>query len=88
MMFVVLCWSSYAWTITQCRRCSSHMGWRFTLAPGHNLKPEKFWGLCRASLKPGLQTRSETDDEALLLGTSQRKVHPQHHCWMRWNGRT
>jgi len=42
------------------------MGWRFTLAPGQNLKPEKFWGLCRASLKPGLETEPGSDETFVL----------------------
>ncbi|XP_077862766.1 protein cereblon-like [Saccoglossus kowalevskii] len=43
----------YAWTITQCRGCASHMGWKFTSVK-KKLKPDKFWGLCRSSLIPGL----------------------------------
>ncbi|XP_054752351.2 protein cereblon-like isoform X1 [Lytechinus pictus] len=48
----------YAWTILQCRRCTSHMGWKFT-ATEKNFKPEKFWGLTRSALKTGLQTDEE-----------------------------
>ena len=44
----------YAWTITQCRQCASHMGWRFTAAK-KKLTPQKFWGLCRSSIVPSFQ---------------------------------
>ncbi|KAI0216106.1 Protein cereblon [Lamellibrachia satsuma] len=50
----------YAWTIAQCSQCNSHLGWKFTVAERGSLKPEKFWGLCRSSLVPGLQ--KDTDD--------------------------
>lgn len=43
----------YAWTIIKCSRCGAHMGWRFTAAK-RKLSPQKFWGLCRASLIPGI----------------------------------
>ena len=39
----------YAWTIAECRRCTAHMGWKFT-ASNHNLKPSKFWGICRSAI--------------------------------------
>ena len=52
--------SRYAWTIAQCSQCNSHLGWKFTVAERGSLKPEKFWGLCRSSLVPGLQ--KDTDD--------------------------
>jgi len=39
----------YAWTICQCKRCGSHIGWKFT-ATKENLKPEKFWGLTRKAV--------------------------------------
>ncbi|KAK2180255.1 hypothetical protein NP493_452g04005 [Ridgeia piscesae] len=54
----------YAWTIAQCNQCDSHLGWRFTVAGrGRSLRPEKFWGLCRSSLVPGLQKDSENPDD-------------------------
>ncbi|KAL4226760.1 hypothetical protein ACF0H5_014740 [Mactra antiquata] len=43
----------YAWTIAQCKRCSNHMGWKFT-TKRKDLSPQKFWGLCRSSLVPGI----------------------------------
>lgn len=49
----------YAWIIAQCRQCSSHMGWKF-VATDKNLKPEKFWGLCRSSVLSGTQS-DDTD---------------------------
>ncbi|XP_071082193.1 protein cereblon-like [Haliotis cracherodii] len=52
----------YAWTIVECKHCSSHMGWRFT-ASNKSLNPQKFWGLCRASLIPGIQNTDDTEEE-------------------------
>ncbi|XP_076469200.1 protein cereblon-like [Babylonia areolata] len=49
----------YAWTIAQCRRCASHMGWKFTAAK-RKLTPQKFWGLCRSSLVPSFRTAPST----------------------------
>ncbi|XP_071961670.1 protein cereblon-like [Antedon mediterranea] len=43
----------YAWTIIQCRHCSSHMGWKFS-ATKRKLKPDKFWGLTRSALMPSM----------------------------------
>ncbi|XP_008220116.1 PREDICTED: protein cereblon [Prunus mume] len=34
----------YAWTITNCATCETHMGWLFT-ATNKNLKPRLFWGV-------------------------------------------
>ncbi|KAM1507449.1 hypothetical protein TB2_016521 [Malus domestica] len=34
----------YAWTITTCAGCETHMGWLFT-ATKKNLKPKYFWGI-------------------------------------------
>uniref|UniRef100_A0A1E1XJP7 Protein cereblon n=1 Tax=Amblyomma sculptum TaxID=1581419 RepID=A0A1E1XJP7_AMBSC len=45
----------YAWTILQCSGCHCHVGWRFT-ASNKALLPKKFWGLCRAAIRPALQT--------------------------------
>lgn len=54
----------YAWTIAQCSQCNSHLGWRFTVAErGRSLRPEKFWGLCRSSLVPGLQKDTDSPDD-------------------------
>lgn len=39
----------YAWTIAECKHCQTHMGWMFT-ATRSELRPSKFWGLCRRSL--------------------------------------
>lgn len=48
------------------------MGWKFTAETGKKrLQPEKFWGLCRGSLVPGLTGHgdlvSEGDDESEVL---------------------
>ncbi len=54
----------YAWTIIECRSCHAHMGWKFTVAKkSKKLKPEKFWGLCRSSLLPGLHNEGSSEDE-------------------------
>ncbi|XP_060079019.1 protein cereblon-like [Ylistrum balloti] len=52
----------YAWTIAQCRRCNSHMGWKFT-STMKELKPQKFWGLTRSSVVPGLHNLEESDED-------------------------
>ncbi|XP_064632798.1 protein cereblon-like isoform X2 [Lineus longissimus] len=46
----------YAWTILQCRHCASHMGWKFT-AHKKKLKPDKFFGLTRTAIIPGLDNQ-------------------------------
>lgn len=53
----------YAWSIVECSRCTQHMGWLFTVAPGSNqhLRPLHFWGLCRKSLVTGQTKMSEED---------------------------
>ena len=56
----------YAWTIAQCRNCGSHMGWRFTAAK-KKLQPEKFWGLTRSSVLPGLQNDNESPEETWFM---------------------
>lgn len=38
----------YSWTIVECKRCKSHIGWKFQ-AVGR-LKPARFWGLARRSV--------------------------------------
>ncbi|XP_056660528.1 protein cereblon isoform X9 [Monodelphis domestica] len=50
----------YAWTIAQCRVCSSHIGWKFT-ATKKDMSPQKFWGLTRSALLPRIP---ETEDTA------------------------
>lgn len=44
----------FAWTIVRCRGCHCHLGWKFTAAD-KGLLPKKFWGLCRAAIKPALR---------------------------------
>ncbi|XP_054276612.1 protein cereblon [Macrosteles quadrilineatus] len=39
----------YAWTIAKCNHCNHHLGWMFT-ATKSNLKPLKFWGICRQAI--------------------------------------
>jgi cereblon len=38
------------------------MGWKFT-AVKKKVKPEKFWGLCRSSLLPGIQGDEDDQEE-------------------------
>lgn len=52
----------YAWTIAECQQCINHLGWKFT-AVKKGLTPSKFWGLTRASLKPGMKTDTEEASE-------------------------
>ena len=54
------CVNRFAWTIAQCKSCSAHMGWKFT-ATNKDLEPQKFWGLCRASLVPGLSNPDDNE---------------------------
>jgi len=39
----------YAWTIAGCRRCGTHMGWRFT-AVKKETSPAFFWGISRTKI--------------------------------------
>ncbi|XP_038054196.1 protein cereblon-like isoform X2 [Patiria miniata] len=55
----------YAWTILQCRRCTRHMGWKFTAAK-RKLKPEMFWGLTRSAVQPGLKEASQETELPLI----------------------
>ncbi|KAJ8409389.1 hypothetical protein AAFF_G00235870 [Aldrovandia affinis] len=52
----------YAWTIAQCRTCSSHTGWKFT-ATQKDMSPQRFWGLTRSALLPRIPM-SEGEDGA------------------------
>uniref|UniRef100_F6YX11 Protein cereblon n=1 Tax=Ciona intestinalis TaxID=7719 RepID=F6YX11_CIOIN len=56
----------YAWTICECRRCSRHMGWRFT-ATNPNLIPQKFWGLTRSALSPQVADSDVIGDDQQTL---------------------
>ena len=46
--FFLLC-TGYAWTITNCKTCGSHLGWCFTRVSSE-CSPEAFWGLSRDAL--------------------------------------
>ncbi|XP_052085302.1 protein cereblon-like [Mytilus californianus] len=58
----------YAWTIAYCRRCTNHMGWKFT-ATTKNLTPQKFFGLTRGSVTPGMQQAEELTDGETWMPT-------------------
>ncbi|XP_074645118.1 protein cereblon-like isoform X2 [Tubulanus polymorphus] len=56
----------YAWTIAECKNCSDHMGWRFTVVnKKQGLKPEMFWGICRSAVIPKLQQEFEDSDDEM-----------------------
>lgn len=57
---MILC-CRYAWTIAQCKNCNSHLGWRFTATKKH-LAPQKFYGITRASVVPGLEQQDEENE--------------------------
>ena len=40
----------YAWTITECLGCWSHIGWKFT-ATQSKLSPAKFYGFSRKNIE-------------------------------------
>ncbi|CAL8106858.1 unnamed protein product [Calicophoron daubneyi] len=48
----------YSWTITNCSRCSQHLGWLFT-ADKDELRPRRFWGIRRDSIVPGSINEAE-----------------------------
>ncbi|XP_054717649.1 protein cereblon-like isoform X2 [Uloborus diversus] len=48
----------YAWTIAECEQCHCHMGWKFTSVK-KNLKPSKFWALCRSAIHTKLAENVE-----------------------------
>merc|ERR1712071_718992 len=60
------CFPGYSWAITECAYCRNHMGWLFTATKSH-LQPEKFWGLCRGSLKPRLKIDDGEDKFTLVM---------------------
>ncbi|XP_052752757.1 protein cereblon isoform X2 [Galleria mellonella] len=41
----------YTWTIALCVGCMAHVGWRFD-ALKRNLRPQRFYGLCRNHVQP------------------------------------
>lgn len=55
----------YAWQIAVCKRCSSHIGWKF-IAVTKNLKPRTFYGLSCKSLvvSPEGKRRKEEGDKS------------------------
>ena len=45
------CWfPGYAWTIANCKKCGSHLGWKFTRVNKQLSSPSSFWGLRRDAL--------------------------------------
>ena len=52
----------YAWTITECLGCWSHIGWKFT-ATNTKLRPEKFYGFSRRSIEAKVEVPDQPDSE-------------------------
>lgn len=63
----------YAWTIVQCKRCSSHIGWKFT-ATKTDLKPDKFWGLTRKAVCHTNETIEQETQRNNLNGQSEPNI--------------
>ncbi|TRY75187.1 hypothetical protein TCAL_01597 [Tigriopus californicus] len=55
----------YAWTIAQCARCLSHLGWKFT-STNRKLSPRKFWGITKASIIP-IYKSPETSENIVVM---------------------
>ena len=54
----------YAWTITECLGCWSHVGWKFT-ATSSRLTPAKFYGFSRKNIEAKVDIPdSDTDEES------------------------
>lgn len=54
-------YTSYAWRIANCQRCSRHVGWKFR-ATNFKLSPRKFYGITRKSVKSWI-VEEESDGE-------------------------
>ena len=52
----------YAWIITECLGCWSHIGWKF-IATNRKLKPDKFYGFSRKNIEAKVEVPRD-DDEA------------------------
>lgn len=51
----------YAWTIAECGRCFSHIGWKFT-ATSRQLVPDKFYGFSRRSIEARVQVPQQEEE--------------------------
>ena len=51
----------YAWTITECLGCWSHIGWKFT-ATSAKLRPEKFYGFSRKNVEARVEVPDTAED--------------------------
>ena len=51
----------YAWIITECLGCWSHIGWKF-VATNRKLKPEKFYGFSRKNIEAKVEVPDESTD--------------------------
>lgn len=60
----------YAWQITVCKNCSSHIGWKF-IAVTKNLKPKTFFGLSCKSL---VVSREESDESETQSGAKSQQL--------------
>lgn len=59
----------YAWQIAVCKKCSSHIGWKF-IALEKNLKPKTFFGLSCKSLVVSPEGEMEVDEHDDSTGES------------------
>ncbi|KAG8323202.1 hypothetical protein J6590_009849 [Homalodisca vitripennis] len=56
----------YGWSCCKCKHCNQHVGWKFT-ATKSQLKPVKFWGICRRSITVKMGTLQPADCDNQLL---------------------
>ena len=73
LVFYLSWFPGYAWTITECLGCWSHIGWKFT-ATNPKLRPEKFYGFSRKNIEAkvevpekDVEADSEVSDENNLI---------------------
>jgi len=52
----------YAWTITECLGCWSHIGWKFT-ATQSKLRPQKFYGVSRRNVETKVEVPDAQEDD-------------------------
>lgn len=53
----------YSWTIMQCSRCHSHVGWKFKIEKDFHFEPKEFYGVTRSSIYPRFDR--ELDEELI-----------------------
>jgi len=63
----------YAWTITECLGCSSHIGWKFT-STNSKLRPQKFYGITRTSIEVKIEVPETATENEIKEGIFTRYV--------------